>query len=112
MTQFRTVPTYEQPLALEKNTAASWYRFFQDIQNGRAPGPEMAVVPTGSPYVYHAFGGGFLIVRGAGVTKIEFSRDQINFYDTGTTQGIFPLSNADSYRITYGAAPTVIFVPQ
>jgi len=110
--QFRTPPTYDTPLLVKENITTSWWRFFQDIQEGTPPSPEMGIALTGSPFLYHAASGGFLIVKGAGVTKVEFTRDQATFYDVGVTQGTFPLSNRDSYRITYGAAPTLTFVQQ
>lgn len=113
MSQFRSVPTYGLSIISQNRTSAPWYRFFQDLQNGRAPGPVLGLTLTASPFTYHATdGGGFLIVRGAGVTAIEFSRDQSTYFNIGATQGAFPMSNQDSYRITYGAAPTLTFVPQ
>jgi hypothetical protein len=110
---FRGIPTYGTPLAQKQITTASWYRFFQDLAGGRAPAAEFNVKLGTSPYVYHSIGTfpGFLIIKGATVTKVEFTRDNTNYYDTGTTQGIFPMDNEDSYRITYTGNPVVTFVP-
>jgi hypothetical protein len=110
--QYRAVPTYGQKLEIGEHTSASWYRFWQDVNSGRPPGPESGIVVTVSPFIYHTtVGGGFLIVSGGTVSAIAFSRDQVNFYATGLTAGVFPLANEDSYRITYTVKPTVTFVP-
>ena len=112
MAQYRAVPTYKQPLETGGNTSASWYRFFQDLDNIRAPGPEQSITVGVSPFLYHATaGGGFLIVSGGTVSLIEFTRNQTTFYATGETAGVFQMANEDSYRITYTVKPTVTFVP-
>ena len=112
MAQYRAVPTYGQKLETAGNTTASWYRFFQDVDNGRAPSPESGVTVGVSPFIYHATaGGGFLIISGGTVSLIEFTRDQTKFYATGEITGVFPMANEDSYRITYTVTPTVTFVP-
>jgi hypothetical protein len=112
MAQYRAVPTYNQSLETTNRTSASWYRFFQDLDNIRAPGPEQGTAVTASPFLYHATaGGGFLIIAGGTVSLIEFTRNQTTFYATGMTTGTFPMANEDSYRITYTVKPTVTFVP-
>ena len=92
--QYRAVPTYKQALETDGNTAASWYRFFQDMDGGRAPGPESAVTVGASPFVYHAgANAGFLIVSGGTVSLIEFTRNQSTFHGVGTVAGCFPMGN-------------------
>ena len=110
MTQYRTVPTYDQPLSQSNATAQPWYRFFQALQLGTPPGAEVTVTPTGSPSTFTATQGGRLLVAGGTVSSIQFKRTAS--YATGQTSGFIPLSVGDAAVITYSAAPTLTFIPQ
>lgn len=48
-----------------------------------------------------------IIVKGGTVTKIEFSRDNTNFFDVGVVAGMFTVSKQDFLRVTYTVAPTM-----
>jgi hypothetical protein len=108
--QYRTVPTYEQPLVVGNNTSSAWYRYLQQSELGTPPAAENAVTPTGSPYTYTAPRKGFLIVQGGTVSAIAFSRSG-TFYNVGQTSGTFTLDQNDQLQITYSVAPTLIWVP-
>ena len=113
MSQFRGIPTYTIPLAQKDTTTSAWYRYFQDLDSGRPPSGTMPVTLTGSPFTIQASDhGGFLIVAGGTVSKIEFSRGANGaFIDVGVVAGCLPMGQQDNYRITYTGAPTVTFVP-
>lgn len=112
MTFFRTAPTYEEPLTTGKNTTASWYRWFQNIDNGIPPSSEVTVTVGGSPFTYTAPSKGFVIVTGGTVSAIAFSRTAGTFYGTGQTAGTFPLSAGDKLKVTFSATPSLVFVAQ
>ena len=72
------------------------------------------IVPTGSPFTYQNTNIYDLdvIVQGGTVTKIEFTRDNSNFYDVGLTQGMYRLSPNDRLKVTYTGAPTMTGIPR
>lgn len=109
-TQYRNVPTYEQPIIVGKNTSSAWYRYLQQNELGTPPLAENAVTPTPSPFIYTAPRKGFLIVQGGTVSVVQFSRSG-TFHTTGQTQGIFPLDQFDQLKITYSVTPTLTWVP-
>lgn len=79
-----------------------------------AGGLPTGIPPTGSPMLFRnvdAFDED-VIVKGVGVTKLEFSRDNISFFDIGVVQGMIHLSPNDYLRITYSAGPTLTKVPR
>jgi hypothetical protein len=65
-----------------------------------------------SPFTYECQYNGALIVSGGTVSAIAYSRDNVTYYATGATAGMFPMSANDYIKITYTVAPTVIFAPQ
>jgi hypothetical protein len=109
VSQFQSLPTYDQPITIGPNTASVWYRFFQGLFQGKAAGGEVSVTLTGSPFSYAAPSGGFLIVQGGTVSLIQFQRSSA--HALGVTQGVVPVNAQDIVIITYSAAPTVTFVP-
>lgn len=74
------------------------------------------IVLTGSPFTYQNTNSYTLnvLVGGSigGVTNLEFSRDGITWYGTGSFYGQFTLCPLDYLRITYTVAPTVTGIPQ
>jgi len=80
-------------------------------QYGIAPSD---ITPTGSPFSYTNSDGydEDIIISGGTVSLIEFSRDEVTYYDVGLTSGMFRLSKEDTIRITYTVAPTVTKVPR
>lgn len=109
--QFNSIPTYQTPLVNGRVTQSSWYRFWQGIFTGAAPGAESPVTPGASPYTYTAPFRGFLIVQGGTVSLIEFSRGGTTYRNVGVTAGAIPANSQDLIRITYTVAPTLTFVP-
>jgi hypothetical protein len=66
-----------------------------------------------SPFLYQFLyaGSGSVIVQGAGVTLVEFTRDQgTTWYPIGMAAGMYAVSQGDYLRITYGAAPVMTLV--
>lgn len=110
--QFNTVPTYTQTLNEGKSTSRAWYRWFQGIAAGTPTGAESTIEATESPMTYKAPSAGSVIVQGGTVAMIQFSRTSGVNYNTGQTQGMFPVSAGDRLVITYSAAPALTFVPQ
>ena len=110
MTQYRALPTYEQPLQEGENLSSTWYRWMNDTEIGTPTSAEAAITVGPSPFTYQATKKGFVIVTGGTVSNIQFTRT--GTYSTGQTQGSFPLSLSDQLTVTYSGAPTMTFVPQ
>lgn len=53
-----------------------------------------------------------LMISGGGVSQLEFSRDGITYYDTGSYYGMFTLSPSDMLRVTYTQAPILTLIPR
>lgn len=71
------------------------------------------IVPSGSPYSYQNTldTDCDVLVQGGTVSKVEFSRDNANWYDVGTVAGMFHLRSRDYLKVTYTGAPTMTLVP-
>jgi hypothetical protein len=84
-----------------------------DIPTNSATLPS-AITPTGSPYTYQNTSAYSVdvLVSGGGVSALEFTRDNVAFYDTGSYYGMFTLSPNDRLRVTYSAAPTMTLIPR
>jgi hypothetical protein len=110
---FRIAPTYTDPLLHEKttNTSSSWYRWFQNTEEGVPPQSEIVATVSASPFTYTAPRGGFVIVSGGTVSAIAISRTTV-FYATGLTSGTFTLSKNDKIKVTYSGLPSIIFFAQ
>lgn len=103
------------------NISREWYRFFQNIflltgagqRDASLQNPTTVSVGV-SPFEYANQSGGplELVVSGGGVSKMEISRDQTTYIDTGSYYGMFTLAPKDVIRITYIAAPTITAVTQ
>jgi hypothetical protein len=52
------------------------------------------------------------MISGGGISKLEFSRDGVTYYDTGSYYGMFTLSPFDQLRVTYVSAPNMTFIPR
>jgi hypothetical protein len=52
------------------------------------------------------------MISGGGVSQLEFSRDGITYYDTGSYYGMFTLSPSDMLRVTYTQAPILTLIPR
>ena len=110
--QFNQLPTYEQPIVTKGNTTRGWYSLWAGLITGQATGPAAVVSPSVSPYTYKADQGGTLIIQGGTVSMVSFSRDGVTNFNTGQTQGMFPLSQGDLLIITYSVAPNITFIPR
>jgi len=78
--------------------------------------PVFGITLTGSPFTYQNLSEYTVdvLVGGdiGGVTNLEFSRDGVTWYVTGSFYGQFTLSPYDYIRITYVAAPIVTGIPR
>lgn len=106
---FRQIPTYETSLSTGKQTTRSWFRWFQDTNNGLPKGAEITVSVGGSPYTFTAPSGGYIILRGGTVSAVELTRTVTTL--TGQTAGMFPLSQGDQLKVTYSGLPVMVFIP-
>jgi hypothetical protein len=109
--QYRQPPTYTEQIATGQRNNQNWYRYFTQAELGTPPSGEVTLSPVSSPFAYTAPSKGFVIVSGGTVTSIMFSRTQNQFYLTGQTSGMFPVSQNDVLKVTFTAAPTMVFVP-
>jgi hypothetical protein len=110
--QFNTQPTYDDPIVVKGNTGKSWYRFFSGLKTGQPFGLPFALTAASSPFTYKAIQGGTVIIQGGTVSMVSFSRDGVTNFNTGQTQGMFPLSQGDVLIITYSGTPNLTFVPR
>jgi hypothetical protein len=110
--QLNRMPDVNQPLAIKGITGAGWFRFWLGLWSGAPTGNVSVVTPINAPFTYAAPVGGTLIVNGGSVSQVRYSRDGANFYVTGQTQGMFPLSQGDQVVITYSVPPTLTFAPR
>jgi len=100
-----------------------WYRFFLnmfELTGGGSSGvtnykvQPSPLIAEASPFVY-VNDTGFpadIIVSGGGVILLEFSRDGVTFFNTGSFYGMFTLSPFDRLRVTYQTPPTLTLVPR
>lgn len=91
-----------------------WYIFFYNLYLAVTEGlpQEEEVVTIGaSPAIYTAVIRGQAHIGGGTVSSIEFSRDAVNWFDTGLTEGFVQMDRTDHLRVTYTVAPTVTFFP-
>ena len=112
------VPITEDGAAL---ISREWYRFLYNLfvsnGSGGAPtytNPSTPVVASTSPFLYtntetYTVD---LMISGGGVSQLEFSRDGVIFYDTGSYYGMFTLSPSDMLRVTYTQAPILTLIPR
>jgi len=73
-----------------------------------------AIVVGPSPFTY-VNNTGFpadVIVSGGGVSLLEFSRNGVTFFSTGSFYGMFTLSPYDRLRVTYQTPPQMTLVPR
>lgn len=110
--QLNTQPTYEQPLTIKGHTARGWYTFWSGLLMGQPTGLPFSVPLSSSPMSYQAQQGGTLIIQGGTVSMVSFTRDGVTNYNTGQTQGLFPVSQFDTLIITYTGTPNLTFVPR
>ena len=75
-------------------------------------GPTISITVGASPFTYQAAAPGTVIISDGGLQSVQFSRDGINFFSTGSFRGMFPLNANDQLRVTYMAVPTMTFVPR
>ena len=106
---YRQIPSYETAIAQKGQTTRSWFRWFQDQNNGLPTGAEVPVSVGGSPFAFTAPVAGYMILRGGTVSAVEFTRTVTTL--TGQTSGFFPLSQGDVLKVTYSALPVMVFVP-
>lgn len=113
MIQFNRIPDVTTALTTKGALTSAFWRFFSGLFNGTPTG-NLSVITVGtSPFTYVAPVGGTVIVNGGSTTQIQFSRDGANFYITGLTAGMFPLSQGDQLVVTYPVAPpTMTFAPR
>lgn len=110
--QYNRMPDVGQPLAIKGTTASGWFRFWQGLWSGTPTGPQSVIVLQASPFTYTTPNGGSVLVSGGTVTQIKLSRDGANFYVTGQTSGVIPVSQGDQLVVSYSAPPTMVFFPR
>lgn len=112
MTTLNRFPNYTEPLTNKGETSRGWYTYWLGISKGQ---PNAAIAPitrTASPFTYTAAQGGTVVIQGGTVSMVSINRDGINNFNTGQTQGLFPVSQGDSLIVTYTVGPTMTFIPR
>jgi hypothetical protein len=110
--QLNTQPSYDEPLTKKGFTTRGWYTFWAGLLTGQPTGFPSSVTLSASPMSYKAPEGGHLIIQGGAVTLVSLTRDGITNYNTGQTQGMFPVSLGDTLIINYTGTPVLTFVPR
>ena len=96
----------------------SWYRFFFNLfvltGSGQPPAALTPIIVTASPFIYTNTADlpVDVIVSGGSISNLEFSRDGVTFFNTGSYYGMFGLSPGDHLRATYTSTPTMTLVPR
>jgi len=111
LAQLNSIPNFNVPLSTNGITGKDWYFFWAGLYSGLPPALPMLVTLTASPFTYSPSAKGTIFVSGGTVSLIQFSRDGVTSYPTGTTAGPFVVNANDRLIITYTVAPTVTFVP-
>ena len=109
--QYRQTPTYTEQIAVGQKNNQNWYRYFTQNEVGTPPSAEIAITVNASPLSFTDPSKGFVIVSGGTVTSIMFSRTANVFYLTGETAGVFPMAQNDILKVTFTAAPNMVFIP-
>ena len=111
--QFNRIPTFDLPLITKGKITNAWFSFWAGLASGTPTGDiKTLLVPT-SPATLIAPSGGTYILSGGSVTGVQISRDAQNFFLTGQTSGMFPVSQGDQLVVHYSTAPpTVQFAPK
>ncbi len=111
--QFNRMPTVNESLTTKGATTRGWFSFWAGLFSGQATGPASGITVKSSPFSYVAPSGGSVIIQGGTTTQIQFSRDGVNFFVTGVTAGMLPVSQGDTLVVTYSVGPpTMTFVPR
>lgn len=110
--QFNRLPEYNESLETKGKTTRGWYSLFAGLLGGQASGPAAPITLGPSPFTYQAPTGGSLIIQGGTVSMVSLTRDGVTNFNTGQTQGMFPLSQRDTLIITYTGTPNLTFVPR
>ncbi len=96
------------------NLGQIWYYLLQLLwrRSGGSgvPLPPVALVPTGSPFLYDTDISGTFIVDGGTVSEISIVRSAQNIV-TGVIAGAIPIMRGDTIAVTYTGAPTMTFLP-
>jgi hypothetical protein len=110
---FNRLPTYQEPVVTKNVTTRGWYSFWAALFTGTPTGPVAPIKVGSSPFTYTAPVGGAVIVQGGTTTQIQYSRDGNNFFVTGVTAGMLPVSQGDQLVVTYSVGPpTMVFMPR
>lgn len=111
--QLNRMPTYSEALTTKGTTTRGWYQFFAGLWSGQPTGQLSALSVGPSPFSYVAPVGGSVLISGGSTTQIQLSRDGMNFYVTGVTSGVIPVSQGDTLKVTFPTSvPTMVMVPK
>ena len=114
-----------------RNLTQQWRLFMQDLyvrvggnkatsnsqlQTAISPLVGASQVPqvlTSSPFTFVAAQRGKILISDGGITRVQFSRDNVTFFSTGAQRGTFIVLATDIIIISFltGNAPTVTFFP-
>jgi hypothetical protein len=111
-TTFNRAPTYDDALTQKGATSRGWFTYWFGLGKGQPTGPIAAISPGVSPYTFTAPQGGTVLVQGGTVSLIQITRDGVNNFNTGQTQGAIPVSQGDSLIVNYSVVPTLTFIPR
>ena len=95
-----------------------WYRFFLNLfvlsGSGQPPAEPTAVTITASPFTYINTSNLLvdIMISGGVISTLEFSRNGVTFFNTGSYYGMFGLSPGDRLRATYVTPPIITLVPR
>lgn len=108
---------HNSTLGLQGGSSGQYYHLSSTqlaATNFRSLTAPAAITVTASPFTYHNVSGfdQSAIVKGGTVTLVEFSRDNVTFFDVGVLAGMFTLSKGDYLRVTYAVAPTMTAIPR
>lgn len=111
MAQLNKIPDFVTKLIENGITNKDWYFFFVGTFTGIPPSNVAPINPSTSPFHFIAPSKGSVIVQGGTISALEFSRDNMDYYNIGVNAGMVTLNKGDILRTTYTVAPTMTFIP-
>ena len=114
-----------------RNLTQQWRLFMQDLyvrvggnkatsnsqlQTAISPLVGASQVPqvlTSSPFTFIADQRGKILISDGGITRVQFSRDNVTFFNPGNYRGTFLVLATDIIKVYFlaGNAPTITFFP-
>lgn len=89
---------------------STWLHYLLTLQKSSANAAQLNPL-LGSPFTFNALRTTQLFIIGGTITSVNYSRDGINFFPTGSLDGPINLNQGDQLQIVYTVEPIVVALP-